>query len=110
MDQGQLQEPFHEVSLEDGDPNFGRFPSGFGLGLGYGTGRGFLSKDGQCLGDPKGDITLFGGQGPAGSESNASGAQSWIGPTPRRLGLSLGCTGPQFQSLEAGVAFRDRPS
>ena len=109
MDQGQLQEPFHEVSLEDRDPTFGRFPSGLGLGLGYGTGRRFLSKDGQCLGDPEGDITLLGSQGPAGSESDASGAESRIGPTPCGFRLSLGCSGPQFQSLEAGVAFRDRP-
>jgi hypothetical protein len=109
MDQGQLQEPFHEVSLEHGDSDVSRFPGGFGLGFGYGTGRGFLSEDGQCLGDPEGDIAFLGSQRASGSESDAPGAESRIGPTPRGFGLGLGSTGSQFQGLQAGMSVWDRP-
>jgi hypothetical protein len=109
MDQGQLQEPFHEVSLEHGDANVSRLPGGFGLGFGNGTGRGFLSENGQCLGDPEGDVAFLGSQRASGSESDASGAESWIGPTPRGFGLGLGSTGLQFQGLQAGMSVWDRP-
>ena len=81
-----------------------------GFGLGNGTSRGFLSEDGQYLGDPEGDIAFLGSQGTAGSESDASSTESRISPTPRGFGLSLGSTSPQLQSLQAGVSVRDRAS
>jgi hypothetical protein len=80
-----------------------------GLGFGYGTGRGFLSENGQCLGEPEGDVAFLGSQRASGSESDASGAESWIGPTPRGFGLGLGSTGSQFQGLQAGMSIWDRP-
>jgi hypothetical protein len=109
MEQGQLQEPFHEVFLKHGDPDVGCFSGCFGFRLGNGTSRGFLSENGQCLGDTEGDIAFLGSQRASGSESDASGAESRIGPTPRCFCLGLGGTCTQFQSLQAGVSVRYRP-
>jgi hypothetical protein len=59
IQQGRLQEAFHEVPLEHLESGLRRFSGSLGLGLSDRSGSGFLAEHGKRLGHSQGDIPFF---------------------------------------------------